>query len=217
MNNQQLVSLVSKIIVALCAWVATKWGFSVDGPGIAATAAPIVVGLLATYWAHWMHASAGKATGPGSGGKNVIGLFLLVGLAAALWACTGCTFVQRQVTTSVGPTGTNVTCIERQQIWGGYIVEHSSTLFGADVESPSGANNGTVKMKIGFGNDYTRYTPTSTNALFSPKYVTSLGIHQTLATSQISGESASGDTFYSSTNSSAGASVPGTPTPQQTK
>jgi hypothetical protein len=214
MNNQQLVSLISKLIVALCAWVAAKWGFSLDGPGIAATAAPMIVGLLATYWAHRQH--AGPADGSnGNPGKNVTGIFLLAGFATVM--LTGCTFVQRKTTTTVGPTGTNVVAIERAQIWGGYIVEHSSTLFGADVESPSGANNGTVKLKVGFGNDYTRYTPTATNALFAPRYVTSLGIHQTLASSHIEGESASGDTFYSTTNATAGASVPGTPTPQQAK
>ena len=141
-------------------------------------------------------------------------LFAALVVAFAAFAFTGCTY-QREVTnTTISNGQTNVQRIVRARLWDGYVIEHSSTLFGADIESPSGQNNGTVKFKLGFGNDYSRYTPTATNEVFIPKYMSSLHIQQGVASTGISGESGSGNVSIGGTNWNASATVPGTPNTQ---
>lgn len=95
MNGPQLVNLVSKIIVAACAAIATKWGFTLDGVGIAATVAPAIVAAFTWWWTHWIQADppAQGNSATTSGTTTKVGLIVLLISVAGAQAQTNLTQV----------------------------------------------------------------------------------------------------------------------------
>ena len=139
MNNAQAVSIVTKIIVAFCAWVATKWGFKLDGAGIAATAAPAMVSVAAAWFAHWFHRD--QTSVASSGGKlptNLFKLAVIVPMCALF--LTGCTLDI--------PQGKALSVTTR----GLYI-----------ALSATDSQTGTPSVKLGLGSQTVMILPTSTN------------------------------------------------------
>jgi len=181
MNQDQAVSIVTKLIIAACAGIAAKLGFSSDLAGLSATIAPAIVALAVFAYSHWYN---GQSLGQPpivsplpagwsviqSGGSVPLGqppivsplpkvrrLVTLLALGAIAVSLTGCT--------SVYTNG----CVTVVQTRG----------FGLRVTA-TGSSTSTPEIDFEAFSSYMSVYPTSTNALSCAPFFTTATANTTI-------------------------------------
>jgi len=113
-----------------------------------------------------------------SGTPPVASLIAFTLLSLAL--CSGCvTYTRSKTTTSVANGVTNILSIEKERLWSGYIIESATRTFGVDVAYQP-TSTSPAHVKIGFGSEILRLTPTETNTVFVPRTTSDFEVSNSL-------------------------------------
>lgn len=229
MNSDQINSLIRSILkiagAALAAHGLTKAAAIVNAEDTIGVAMTIVALVMS-------HASHGTDK---TKGTNAMGVFVWLLLPALLF--TGCT-LERRVTTINTPAvydlhsnlvtaATSKTVTEKERLWlpEGYVLMTEDDMFGIKVEMTS-QSSALPNIIAGEHHGSLTWVPTSTNQMYAASISKQGSIDNKAVPFWMS--SKAGITFGNAfitqnadTNatpqSTAGASVPGTPAPQQTK
>jgi len=157
MNQDQAVSIVTKLIIAACAGIAAKLGFSSDLAGLSATIAPAIVALAVFAYSHWYNGQSLGQPPIVSPLPKVRRLVTLLALGAIAVSLTGCT--------SVYTNG----CVTVVQTRG----------FGLRVTA-TGSSTSTPEIDFGAFSSYMSVYPTSTNALSCAPFFTTATANTTI-------------------------------------